>query len=89
MLRCSLDSFELEGRQYHIRTDRVARESQKKEDAGFLASGSGLRAAFGALAHGGKEPVAGAPAALPAPEQDVGFPAETIVTFTVEELLRM
>jgi hypothetical protein len=87
LLACALDSFELDGRRYPIHTERVQRANPEKESSGFLPGTAGLKAAIGVFAgRGGGVRTVAAPASAEAPpDADVGFEAESVVTFTVEE----
>ena len=99
VLGLTLDAFHREGSEYRIQTDRVVRESQahKKRNIEFIAGGSGLGAAIGALAGGGKGAGIGALAgagagtagAAATGKLGVGLPAESRVTFLLSTPVRL
>jgi hypothetical protein len=94
VLALTLDSFRFEGSERRIRTDRVVREGEahKKRNIGFIAGGSGLGAVIGAIAGGGKGAAIGALAggaggaagAAATGTQQVGLPAEALVSFELK-----
>lgn len=95
VLALTLDSFRLEGSERRIRTERVVRqgEAHKKRNIGFIAGGSGLGAVIGAIAGGGKGAAIGALAggaggaagAAATGKQQIGLPAEALVSFALAE----
>ena len=88
-----LDSFELNGRSYPVRTSSVDRVSaaHKKRNALLIGGGAGLGAAIGAIAGGGKGALIGAGAgagagtagAAATGKREVGIAAETPLRFTL------
>jgi hypothetical protein len=99
ILGLEMESFELEGKSYHIQTNSLRRlgAPHKTRDIGFIAGGSGLAAVIGALAGGGKGAAVGAlagagagtAAAAATGKQDIGLPAESVVTFSLEAPVKM
>lgn len=94
-LSLSLDSFELNGRRYDIKTTHVARASggHKKRNWTLIGGGSGLGAALGAIAGGpsgaligaGAGAGAGTAGAVFTGKKNVTLPVETPLAFTLRE----
>jgi len=95
LLALTLDSFELNGRTYKIDTsvDTRASAGHKKRNGVLIGGGTGLGALIGGLAGGGKGALIGAGAGAAAGtggaaatgKQDVSFPVETLLTFSLRE----
>jgi hypothetical protein len=95
----TLDSFDLGGRQYRVRTTRVDRVSDRhrKRNALLIGGGAGLGAAIGAIAGGGKGALIGAGAGAGAGtagaaltgKKQVGMASETPLRFTLEAPVEM
>jgi hypothetical protein len=95
----TLDSFELGGKQYPVRTTSVDRVSDrhKKRNAILIGGGAGLGAAIGAIAGGPKGALIGAGAGAGAGtagaaltgKKQVGLAAETPLRFTLEASVQM
>lgn len=93
VLGLTLDSFELNGRTYTVRTGMVVRTSadHKRRNIGLIGGGSGIGAAIGALVGGGKGALIGAGAGAAAGtagaaatgKRNVRLPVETPLTFTI------
>jgi hypothetical protein len=88
VIAVTLDSFRLNGKEYRVHTGSVARRSaaDKKRNLGFIGGGTGLGAALGAIAGGGKGALIGAAAAGTAGaaatgQLEVGIGAESLLTF--------
>ena len=89
----TLDSFELDGRRYDIRTTSVDRvsASHKKRNAVLIGGGTGLGAAIGAIAGGPKGALIGAGAGAAAGtagaaatgKRQVAVPSEALLRFTL------
>jgi hypothetical protein len=98
VLAVELESFKLNGKEYQIDTSQVVRQSEahKKRNIEFIAGGSGLGAAIGALAGGGKGAAIGALAggaagtgtAAATGNMNIGLPAESLVTFSLQAPVR-
>jgi hypothetical protein len=94
LLALSLDSFELNGRTYPVRTSSAARVSggHKKRNWLWLGGGSGGGALIGAAAGGGSGALIGGGAGAAAGtvgmlftgRKDVRLPVESAVTFTIQ-----
>ena len=94
-LSLSLDSFELNGRRYDIRTSDVARESRghKKRNWTLIGGGSGLGTALGAIAGGpagaligaGAGAGAGTAGAMFTGKKNVRLPVETALSFRLRD----
>lgn len=98
-LALTLDSFQLQGKDYRVRTrsiDRVS-TSHKKRNIAFIGGGAGLGALIGGLAGGGKGAAIGAGAgagagtagAAATGKKEVGVPAETLLTFPLVASVRL
>jgi hypothetical protein len=95
----TLDSFELAGRKYRVRTTSVDRVSDrhKKRNAILIGGGSALGAVIGAIAGGPKGALIGAGAGAGAGtagaaltgKRQVGVRAETPLRFTLEASVQM
>jgi hypothetical protein len=95
----TLDSFEVNGRQYPVVTSRTSRVSarHKKRNLVLIGGGSGLGALIGGLAGGGKGALIGAGAggaagtagAAATGKKEVSLPAETLLTFRLEESVEL
>lgn len=91
VLALTLDSFELQGKDYRVRTRSIDRIStaHKKRNLAFIGGGAGLGALIGGLAGGGKGAAIGAGAgagagtagAAATGKKEIGVPAETLLTF--------
>ena len=91
VLSLSLDSFDLNGRNYAIRTTSVGRESgrHRKRNWILIGGGSGLGSALGAIAGGpagaligaGAGGAAGTAGAAITGKKNVRLPVETVLTF--------
>jgi hypothetical protein len=95
----TLDSFRMGGRDYRIQTSAVQQVSgkHKKRNVTIIGGGAGLGAAIGAIAGGGGGAALGALAgagagtagAAATGRKDVSVPAETPLTFTLQNTVRM
>jgi hypothetical protein len=95
----TLDSFELGGREYRVRTTSVDRVSDrhKKRNSIWIGGGAGLGAVIGAIAGGPKGALIGAGAGAGAGtagaaltgKKQVGVRAETPLRFTLEAAVPM
>jgi hypothetical protein len=93
VMRLTLDSFTLNGKEHRIRTSTIQRVSadHKKRNAVAIGGTSGLGAAIGAIAGGGTGAAIGAGAGAAAGtagayatgKREVTLPAETPLLFTV------
>ena len=93
-LGVTLDSFELNGKSHKIETSSETRASagHKKRNAVLIGGGAGLGAALGAMAGGGRGALIGAGAgagagtagAAATGKENVAFPAETTLTFSLK-----
>lgn len=94
-LRLALDSVEVNGKKYDVRTGGVARYGRNhvKRNWEYIGGGAGGGALIGALAGGGKGALIGGPvgagaglavAALTG-KRDIRIPAETILVFELSE----
>jgi hypothetical protein len=91
----TLDSFTINGAQHRVVTTRASRVSarHKKRNLMLIGGGSGLGALIGGLAGGGKGALIGAGAgaavgtagAAATGKREVSLPAETLLTFLLEE----
>jgi len=89
----SLDSFELNGRPYAIKTTGVARQSggHKKRNLALIGGGTGVGAAVGAIAGGpagaligaGAGGAAGTAGAVITGKKNVRLPVETVLAFSL------
>jgi len=94
VMALNLDSFELNGQEYEIRSTDVARASagHKKHHLLWIGGGSGGGAAIGAIAGGGTGALIGAGAGAVAGtvgsaitgKRNVRLPAETTLTFKLQ-----
>lgn len=99
VLGLTLDSFQLNGRTYEVDTPSVVRTSadHKRRNIGLIGGVSGLGAAIGAIAGGGKGALIGAGAGAAAGtagaaatgKRDIRLPAETPLTFTIRKAVEM
>jgi len=90
----TLDSFELRGKEYHVRTTSIDRVSaaHKKRNVLLIGGGTALGAVIGGMAGGGKGALIGAGAGAGAGtagaaltgKKQVGVAAETPLRFTLE-----
>lgn len=93
-LGVTLDSFELNGKSHKIQTSYETRASagHKKRNGILIGGGTGLGAALGAIAGGGKGALIGAGAGAAAGtagaaatgKENVAFPVETLLTFSLK-----
>lgn len=97
VLAVELESFRLKGKAYQIDTSQVVRqgEAHKTRNIEFVAGGSGLGAAVGAITDGGKGAAMGALAGGAAGagtaatgNANIGLPAESLLTFSLQEPVR-
>jgi hypothetical protein len=98
-LSIMLDSFDMGGRRYDIRTTHVARASSghKKRNWWIIGGGSGVGSAIGAVAGGpagaligaGAGAGAGTAGAVITGKKQVRLPAETLLSFTLREPVTM
>ena len=94
-LGLTLDSFEINGARHPVVTSRTGRVGarHKKRNLVLIGGGSGLGALIGGLAGGGKGALIGAGAgagagtagAAASGKKEVTLPAETLLTFRLEE----
>lgn len=99
VLGITLDSFELKGKSYKIDTSADSRAStgHKKRNGVLIGGGAGLGAALGAVAGGGAGALIGAGAGAAAGtagaaatgKKNIGFPAETLLTFSLRTPVRI
>jgi len=99
VLAVTLDSFQLNGKDYHVHAGSVERFSaaHKKRNLGFIGGGTGLGAALGAIAGGGKGALIGAAAGAAAGtagaaatgKLEVGIGAETVLTFPLRAAVEL
>lgn len=95
----ALDSVEVGGKWYEIRTNSVGRtgKSHKKRNLVLIGGGTGLGTAVGALAGGGVGALVGAAAGAGAGttgaaltgKKDISFPAETLLNFRLRQPLTL
>jgi hypothetical protein len=95
----TLDSFELEGRRFDVRTTSVDRVSaaHKKRNAILIGGGTGLGAALGAIAGGPKGALIGAGAGAAAGtagaaatgKRQVAVPSEALLRFTLRNSVEL
>jgi hypothetical protein len=95
----TLDSFDLGGRQFRVRTTRIDRVSDrhKKRNAWLIGGGAGLGAAIGAIAGGPQGALIGAGAGAGAGtagaaitgKKQVAVASETPLRFTLEAAVEM
>ena len=94
VLALTLDSFEMAGKDYHVKTGSIDREStsHKKRNVALIGGGAGLGALIGGLAGGGKGALIGAGAgagagtagAAATGKKEVGVAAESLLTFPLK-----
>jgi len=94
VIALTLDSFELAGKGYHVKTGSIDREStsHKKRNVALIGGGAGLGALIGGLAGGGKGALIGAGAgagagtagAAATGKKEVGVAAESLLTFPLK-----
>jgi hypothetical protein len=94
-LRLALESIDVNGKTYEIRTSSASRVGgkHKKRNLALIAGGGGGGALIGALAAGGEGALIGGPvgagagtaAAFITGKKDIRLPAETPVTFELAE----
>jgi hypothetical protein len=94
VLALTLDSFELSGKGYHVKTGSIDREStsHKKRNVALIGGGAGLGALIGGLAGGGKGALIGAGAgagagtagAAATGKKEVGVAAESLLSFPLK-----
>jgi hypothetical protein len=99
VLGITLESFRFEGQEQRCRTSSVVRASapHRNRNIGFIAGGSGLGAAIGAIAGGGKGAAIGAVAggaagtagAAATGKLEIGIPAETMLRFMLQAPVRL
>jgi hypothetical protein len=99
VLALTLDSFQMNGREFHLRTAGVERvgPAHKKRNAIFIGGGAGLGAAIGAIAGGGKGAAIGALAgggagtagAAATGVEQLTLPAETPLAFILRAPVEM
>ena len=99
VLGVTLDAFEIKGQRYPLVTTRASRvgERHKKRNLVLIGGSSGLGAMIGGLAGGGKGALIGAGAGAGAGtagaaltgKKDVALPAETLLTFRLEEAVEL
>jgi hypothetical protein len=99
VLGVTLDSFEMKGKRYRIETTSETRASagHKKRNGILIGGGAGLGAALGAAAGGGKGALIGAGAggaagtagAVATGKENVAFPAETALRFSLKGPVRI
>jgi hypothetical protein len=99
VLGMTLESFRFEGQEQRCRTSSVVRASapHRNRNIGFIAGGSGLGAAIGAIAGGGKGAAIGAVAggaagtagAAATGKLEIGIPAETMLRFMLQAPVRL
>ena len=99
VLGVTLDAFTVNGARYPLVTSRASRVSarHKKRNLVLIGGGSGLGALIGGLAGGGKGALIGAGAGAGAGtagaaltgKKDVVLPAETLLTFRLEEAVEL
>ncbi|MBZ5592053.1 MAG: hypothetical protein LAP39_07445 [Acidobacteriia bacterium] len=99
VLGVTLDSFDLKGQTYRIETSADSRASagHKKRNGLLIGGGAGLGAALGAVAGGGAGALIGAGAGAAAGtagaaatgKKNTGFPAETLLTFSLRAPVRI
>ena len=89
MLSLTLDSFQLEGKRYPVRTGYIDRVSanHKKRNIALIGGGSGLGALIGAIAGGGKGALIGAGAGAAAGTAGAAATGKREVTIAAESLL--
>jgi hypothetical protein len=99
VLGVTLDSFQLKGKSYPIETSAESKASagHKKRNTVAIGGGAGLGALIGGLAGGGKGALIGAGAGAAAGtagaaatgKENVSFPAESLLTFSLRAPVRI
>jgi hypothetical protein len=99
VLMLALDSFRLNGMEYHVSTASTTRVSgrHKKRNLALIGGGAATGASIGALAGGGVGALAGAAvggvagtaSAVITGRKNVGVPAETLLTFPLRSSVRL
>lgn len=99
MLALTLDSFDLNGKNYAVGTSSVVRASEdhKRRNIGLIGGGSGIGAAIGAIAGGAKGALIGAGAGAAAGtagaaatgKRNIRLPVETPLTFTLRKAVEL
>lgn len=99
VLAVTLDSFELAGRKYPVRTGSIDRVSaaHKKRNLELIGGGAGLGALIGGLAGGGKGALIGAGAgagagtagAAATGKKELAIAAESLLTFPLRSPVRL
>jgi hypothetical protein len=99
VMAVTLDSFEHDGKTYKVETSSQSRAStgHKKRNTVLIGGGAGVGAALGALAGGGKGALIGAGAGAAAGtagaaatgKQNVSFPVESLLTFSLRAPVKL
>lgn len=99
VLALTLDSFQLQGKDYPVRTGSVDRvsSSHKKRNVELIGGGAGLGALIGGLAGGGKGALIGAGAgagagtagAAATGKKELAIASESLLTFPLEKSLTL
>jgi len=95
----TLDSFQLQGREYRIETGSIDRVSanHKKHNAEFIGGGAGIGALIGGIAGGGKGALIGAGAgagagtagAVATGKKEVAVSAESLLSFPLRSSVKL
>lgn len=98
-LALTLDSFQLEGKDYRVHTGNIDRVSaaHKKHNIEMIGGGAGLGALIGGIAGGGKGALIGAGAgagagtagAAATGKKEIGVSAESLLTFPLEKAVTL